>query len=460
MITGNVNGNSGRILLIEDDPQLQVVLSLALEDEFGEKPLVADNHESALSLISAHPNLRCIVSDYRLKKGTGADVRRGLSDEAAKLPFILISSDDPRLLPEFRERPPTAYFAKPFEMSALLDQLRKHVGARVSQDGLPAFCQVDLQLLKHLAPLPCDFYLRLANQKRVKVLEGGAGFTSQDEQRLRSKGLQSLDIAREDYQYLMPQLSQFLLQQAKSEVVGYDAAYFISYTTLQAIQEITLAFGFRPEARQLTVSATSFALNLIRRNPSLLRLLLDTRASGENYVLDHSILLAHVASGIAAMQPWLSRVTFQQLTVAAFLHDICIGDSKVAKIQTLDEYARARKELAPEEADLVLRHPTEAAQLARQISDIPPDVDTLIAQHHEHPDGQGFPHGLDATKIRPISATFIIAHDLVHQLQAGEVKRDLPELLLKLSFKYRKGHFAAVMDSLTRAMQNSPLYLE
>ena len=43
-----------------------------------------------------------------------------------------------------------------------------------------------------------------------------------------------------------------------------------------------------------------------------------------------------------------------------------------------------------------------------------------MLQHHERPDGSGYPRGLNATQISPLGALFIIAEDLVHEALEGE----------------------------------------
>ena len=44
-----------------------------------------------------------------------------------------------------------------------------------------------------------------------------------------------------------------------------------------------------------------------------------------------------------------------------------------------------------------------------QYKKIPPDVDRLILEHHEMPNGDGFPRGLSGTQISPLSCAFILS---------------------------------------------------
>ena len=49
----------------------------------------------------------------------------------------------------------------------------------------------------------------------------------------------------------------------------------------------------------------------------------------------------------------------------------------------------------------------------KYILEIPPDVSVIIEQHHERPDGNGFPNGINFKRISVFSSIFIVAHDFV-----------------------------------------------
>ena len=91
--------------------------------------------------------------------------------------------------------------------------------------------------------------------------------------------------------------------------------------------------------------------------------------------------------------------------------------------------------------------PEEADKLVREVGDIPADIDSIILQHHERPDGSGFPHGIDATKISPLGALFILAHDLlVYKIE--NKGSDIAAFVAQLDPIYRKGAFKDVLKAL------------
>jgi HD-GYP domain-containing protein (c-di-GMP phosphodiesterase class II) len=100
-------------------------------------------------------------------------------------------------------------------------------------------------------------------------------------------------------------------------------------------------------------------------------------------------------------------------------------------------------------------HPQNAADIARRFSEVPPDVDTIIAQHHERPDGTGFPRRLSGNYIAPLASIFIVAHDLARysRLRPNE-KIDVKEFIKQGALKYKSSQFKKVLAVLEANMSD------
>ena len=187
--------------------------------------------------------------------------------------------------------------------------------------------------------------------------------------------------------------------------------------TMEAVQELAAKVGFSPEVREFTKANVLKTINEIKKQPRLNAILSRLNRNRDKYISNHSMLLAHLACALAAEMEWKSETTYHKLTLAAFLHDIAIANEDLARFNTLKELgARLLAEptaFTPEEVAAFKQHPVKAAEIARLFDEVPPDVDVILLQHHERPDGSGFPRGLTHTWISPLTAVFIVAHDLV-----------------------------------------------
>jgi hypothetical protein len=117
-------------------------------------------------------------------------------------------------------------------------------------------------------------------------------------------------------------------------------------------------------------------------------------------------------------------------------------------VEEWNKQARNIEERSPEIVRYRL-HPLHAAQTAQTIDVLPPDVDQIILQHHEAPDGSGFPRGLTANRIHFLAAVFIIGEDLVHFLDDGEaLETSLKDFLTWGEVRYQSGNFKKIFDGI------------
>ena len=168
------------------------------------------------------------------------------------------------------------------------------------------------------------------------------------------------------------------------------------------------------------------------------------------------MLLAYLGCALASQMEWSSDTTYQKITLAAFLHDVSLKNQDLAQIQSLGELAQKSKFFTKEEQKEFRNHPIAACDISKTFDEVPPDVDSIIIQHHERPDGSGFPRGITHSRIGPLSAVFIVAHDLVRYLLENS-STDLTtnnkalDSFVKLHQKsYQQGNFKKIIAAVTK----------
>ncbi len=123
--------------------------------------------------------------------------------------------------------------------------------------------------------------------------------------------------------------------------------------------------------------------------------LMNVKSSDEN-VFYHSLNVAVLAM-ILGREGNLSSRELQELGLGALLHDV--GKSRISKKHL---YKRGR--LTPAEEELVRRHPRYGVEMARSVEGVSPVALEIIGQHHERPDGRGYPGGLKGDAISPLAS--------------------------------------------------------
>ena len=86
-----------KILIVDDDP-VAGEISQAILVAGGYDTLLAEGADAARELISTDAEIVLVVSDHRMPGKSGVELHKELAEEGSKLPFILLSADDPEKL--------------------------------------------------------------------------------------------------------------------------------------------------------------------------------------------------------------------------------------------------------------------------------------------------------------------------------------------------------------------------
>jgi len=126
-----------------------------------------------------------------------------------------------------------------------------------------------------------------------------------------------------------------------------------------------------------------------------------TLEAKDRYTRGHSGRVAEYAVKLAAAVGMEAK-DLENLRLAASLHDL-------GKIGIPDEVLHKPDRLAPEEYELIKKHPLIAVQILQPLA-VVQDIIPWIKHHHERYDGGGYPDGLRGEDI-PLGARLIALAD-------------------------------------------------
>jgi HD-GYP domain-containing protein (c-di-GMP phosphodiesterase class II) len=131
------------------------------------------------------------------------------------------------------------------------------------------------------------------------------------------------------------------------------------------------------------------------------------------------------------------------------MHDLLLKDNELAAYSKLSQIDPEK--FTQDQINEFKRHPIVNAEFAASLTEVPPDVDTIIRQHHELPDGTGFPRQLNSSQIASLSAIFIVAHDIVTFFIAEQKKNNTLQLEEYIQIReeyFSRHHFKKVMNAV------------
>ncbi|PIK14984.1 HD domain-containing phosphohydrolase [Halobacteriovorax sp. JY17] len=298
----------------------------------------------------------------------------------------------------------------------------------------------------------CDVFIKLSDDKYIKVLKQDDIYTRDDLQKYREKDIKYLYIQAEDYDEFGASLATtpFLIEDKNLESKYLDDAVI---NTLDIVHEMVLESGLTDEVINL-VDYTAYQIESNLENDRILNRLLSILKDRKDYLLDHSYMIAYFSNSICSFMEWDSEEIRKKLSYAAILQDVCLSDAKMALIMNLQKPEMTN--YTPEQISNYKSHPEQIANIVRANDSIPLNVDEILLSHHERPEGNGYPRGLSHHRVSQLSAVFIVAHSFVDELYREEFDLShIPEILKRMEKRFSVGNYRKPLEGLISVFKKS-----
>lgn len=304
---------------------------------------------------------------------------------------------------------------------------------------------IKLKVACEIASGRFDIYLKLSGTNFVKITNRGSEFTIFEAEKLASKGINEVYLkASESRDFLKIWEDSLITKLSQKKPEGIDTV--IAIECLEQVEKISRALGWSSgsiKASQKIIREAIASLSSQERISALLKKKFQDRNSGYS----HHIGLLCYLSCMMCSELRMDDAR-EKLVMASLMHDLSLDENLYPDIEEWNKQAKNLNDRSPEVVRFRL-HPLHASQTAQTIEVLPPDVEQIILQHHEAPDGSGFPRGLTANRIHYLAAIFIIAEDLVHFLDDGEaLETSLKDFLTWGENRYQQGNFRKIFDGI------------
>lgn len=410
------------ILIIDQDAEYRSLLNITIGTYYQCQFTHAASHADAIQKIETAPHFDLIVM------GSVAD-----SGDFSKLDKVTQKIHRPWGLLTIGESLPasratqTCAVARKFIESNLVEcigQLFKAVGLPVTLEE--NFAPVPLSVLRKLGKLAAPLYLRLADNKMIKILNADTFFDAHEEKRFRQKDVTELFIEKKQYQHLLQNFKTQVLNELIFSANHLDPVegFTLSVSSQELVQNAIKAFGIQEEVISITNRNIVLVRSLIENDDHLSHLAKIISSAEAEYRALHATLLSYITSALAQHHTFRTTRALEKMALAAFIHDITLEDHHVRNEKRYINGLAHKIGLNKKDLQLIQEHPTKAAELLKDWSDCPPEVFDLVQGHHERPDGSGFPNGLRAEEMSELLACFIVAHDIVDlYLESKDINR-------------------------------------
>lgn len=439
-----------KILIVDDDDRFRQFLIAGLEESLGEVDIVEVTKPNlAIALFESDPFFEVILSRLELKTGSFIQLHQHFSSSGYNIPIITYNPQDPDLEVEVPQGV-TSFFYNPNNdesYGVFKDELSSHeVFQKYLRPKEREYSPVRLFFFWRFSKVDFPIFLRLGDNKFVKILNAGESYGPQFLEKYLEKGQKYLYVERENF-------NELALSLYKKPLVDFDKNLDESEKRLrrtQFIQQMVLSVGVTPDVIETAENDLAKIIEEAKDKKTLSKLLHILEKSG-SYNADHANLLAYLTAAMCDELGWGTRRSKEKLGFASLFHDITLPDSRLAilnyrSLQGLNHFNNDSQKRYHD-------HPLKCAELVKEITAKYPQVDTIIMQHHERPDGSGFPYGKDYNQITPLSCLFIVAHDFVSRVYERHFNiDDAMEICEEMKIEYTLGQFKRCMIALTNVV--------
>ena len=145
----------------------------------------------------------------------------------------------------------------------------------------------------------------------------------------------------------------------------------------------------------------------------------------EGFYIGHSMLIIYIAGRIINELDFNFSTTMPKICSAAFYHDFSLFglDIEYDEMKTHDI-----KDL--ELSKQIFDHPMTSGQYLVTSSELIEDTKKIIREHHELPNGDGYPKKLTASQISPLSCLFILSQQITFCLIRNNFSKERLNIFL------------------------------
>lgn len=415
-----------KVLIVEDDEAFRNLLGKIFESQ-NFIVSYAENGISAQTALSVRQNCYdLVVSDVQMPGLDGAALLRAVRSQHPKTKFIIMTGFSEILEAKHAfELGADGFLPKPFKSKDLIDSIEKalkpkeEISASVVEEDEFSFCKIHVDEFTSSSTLPSDLYVRLTDNKFVKVAREGAEIQVQRIQTYKDKKVEYFYVHVRDFQ----KYAGFTLRLAKavesSKKISREQKLKLYKHTGEILLNQTFVSSIQPEVVSFSQNIIGNTLNLIGDEPEIFDLITLLQAQSDS-VYAHSVAVSVYSCLIAKKLGWTSQQTLLKLSLGGLFHDI--GKKEIPP-QVL---TKNRRLMTAEEISLYESHTQRGKDILASIPGFPSDVVQIAFQHHENNLGTGYPIQIAQLRIHPLAKLVHLTDEFFHTCQKYREQEDKP----------------------------------
>jgi len=448
------------ILIADDDENVREAMISVLESFFDVQIQEASSASLAIEKIKSNQSndsqnkFDVILCDYDMKTDKGEEVFKYLIDNNLKTKFVLFSSYSPNELTFFKNIDLDSYnffyIPKPFDLDLLISKLETILSSSISKSKYVQVSKDDFN--NYWSQYSIDVYIQLGVDKFVKIIDTKNIEDADVIKKYIDKGINLFlldrDQAKECVKTMINTLEIDLTKRLKSngeitKEVAIDSIHQIhSILKIMGVSEVSLSLI----DKVIDSNIKSF------ENVKELSQLIELFKSKGDFITSHSYLTAYLCSHLMKSFSWYNENNVKKTTAASLFQNLSLDDDELAKVEDL---SKCNFEMSLK--DQIIEHPRRSADMIDLNSQFNKEVADIVLNHHERPDGSGFPRSLGASQVNSIQALFNMMSHFATIVLTTEEDNNLKIIAQDLNNEYMAGSYKEVCQLFIKKYLNDEI---
>ena len=260
-----------------------------------------------------------------------------------------------------------------------------------------------------------DTYVKIGSEKFVKIVNRGDDVPEEVLEHITKKGVRFFYVKKVDFKECYRSIIDNLSDRSSSKK-GVEGNLTEQFTSIENVHAALKSLGVSEEVLEIADETVEIAKKTLQEQANLPAFLKEF-LKNENYISELSTLTSYLSISCLSELPWGNPKNFTKFALASIIQDAALNDEELAKVCHLD--SEEFKRLNEAEKTRVVEHPSKAVEILDHLEGMDQDIKDIVMQHHERPQGKGFPWGLKDNELNPLSNLYIICHEYAHRIITG-----------------------------------------
>jgi len=265
--------------------------------------------------------------------------------------------------------------------------------------------------------------------------------------KLLKKNVVHVYLSEEDFEQVLAKFQQLINEDQNAHGTSDELRASQAETAIALSRDFIKRYGVNQQVLNVVKESNQNIQTILSNSPGLFAFVKKFKENCSEEFLKVSVTNFLCANVIATF-PWQTPQIIEKTMLAGLFCDLSL------EVHDFDEI-KALESGEGQLSDRVKRHPLSAMDILSLKRDlIPQETLTIIEQHHERPDGKGFPYGITVTRFNQLSAIFIVCQRFTDELFESEFDYTKHHATVeKLRTIYEGGVFTKAMDALIAVVE-------